>query len=605
MTNSEQAASVYLQAIFKQKGGHPIGGGSQKKLKGYDLSINPEFAAEAEAIWNFFDEFDHSSAQGRDADSGNGQMPASDAVRVIKRNMVRTVYEATAGGDTFLLKHYHSAGLVNALKYVILPTRASTEWKVMQRFNELGIPTARPIIYGEKRRFGFLTDSFFATSFIADSISYGPFTLKLMRQGLWNDTIKTVLFSKLARLTAQLHESSIFHADFHLGNVLVSNQKSPSPDLHVIDLHAVFFPGRLKRKQVLLNLARVTESIRQLGADQVPIFLEMYLQLRPGFAPSTKSLASEVGRLVAALDRRKIKSRTKRCLMRSSRFTPARRGPYKMNLRRTVTADEVIDLISTHDSVAPSGDDRLIPPSNKNKVTALNGTCVSGPAKFCVKEYRPRSILRRLLPIPSEAKRSWIAGLGLEVRQTPTPETVAWVRGGGREFIITRFVEGAFKLHDYALRTRMELPREERTAFVDALAAEVARFVRHIHLTGVCHHDLCEQNILVAGKGPRRTLYLIDLDTVTFKRRLGSGRIVKNLVQLGHLPGDVGVLVKARFFTVYGRQTAREALRGELFKRIDEGILRRMQAKRRRYQARGDADPHPLPSALKRSWNGL
>ncbi len=519
--------------------------------------------------------------------------------------MVRTVYEATAGGATFLLKHYHSAGLVNALKYTILPTRASTEWKVMQRFNELGIPTARPIIFGEKRRLGFLADSFFAASFIDDSKSYGPFTLKLMRQGLWNETIKTVLFSKLARLTAQLHEASVFHADFHLGNVLVSNQKSPSPDLHVIDLHTVYFPRRLKRRQILLNLARVAESIRQLGADQVPIFLDMYLDLRPGFAPSTKDLAAEVGRLVAALDRRKIKSRTRRCLLRSSRFTPARRGRFKMNLRRTVTPQEVIDIISAHDSVAPSGDSRLIPPSNKNKVTALKATISSGPTKFCVKEYRPRSIVRRLLPLASEAKRSWIAGLGLEVRQTPTPETVAWVRGQGREFIITRFIEGAFKLHDYALRARMELPIEERLAFVDALTADVAGFIRHIHETGVCHHDLCEQNILVAGKGPRRTLYLIDLDTVTFRRRLSYGRIVKNLVQLGHLPGDVGVLVKARFLTLYTGQTPREAVRGALFNRIDAGILRRMQAKRRRFLARGDADPHPAPSALKRDWKDV
>lgn len=574
-----------------RKGGHPIAGSIQKRLKGYELSINPEFGAEAEAIWSFFDEFDRSATHGK-----NG------TTRVIKSNMVRTVYEATAGRAAFLLKHYHSSGLVNALKYVILPTRASTEWKVMQRFNELGIPTARPIIFGEKRRFGFLVDSFFAASFIADSISYGPFTLKLMRQGLWNETIKTVLFSKLARLTAMLHEASVFHADFHLGNVLVSNQKSPSPDLHVIDLHTVYFPRRLKRKQALLNLARVTESIRQLGADQVPIFLDMYLDLRPGFAPSTKHLAAEVGTLVEALDRRKMKSRTRRCLLHSSQFTPARRGRFKMNLRRTVTPDEVIDIITTHDSVAPRGDSRLIPPSNKNKVTALDAVIGSGPAKFCVKEYRPRSIVRRLLPFASEARRSWIAGLGLEVRRTATPETVAWVRGRGREFIITRFIDGASKLHDYALRARMELPPRERLPFVYALTADVARFVRHIHETGVCHHDLCEQNILVTGNGAQRILYLIDLDTVTFKRRLSSRRIVKNLVQLGHLPGDVGVLVKARFLTSYAGQKPHEAVRGALFKRIDAGILQRMEAKRRRFLARGDADPHPVPSLFKKDW---
>jgi len=570
------------------------------------LSINPEFGKEADAIWTFFDGFDPAAGGGPGrADNNRAETAATGATRIIKSNMVRTVYEAEIGERHFLLKHYHSSGLANAVKYMLLPTRASTEWRVMQRFKELGIPTASPIVYGEKRQLGFLADSFFAATFIEDSISYGPFTLKLMRQGLWNETIKNLLFSKLARLTAMLHEASVFHADFHLGNVLVSNQKSPSPDLHVIDLHTVYFPRRLKRRQALLNLARVTESIRQLGADQVPIFLEMYLALRNGFAPSTEHLAAEVGRLVAALDRRKMKSRTRRCLVPSSQFTRARIDRFRMNLRRTVTPEEVIDIIRTHDTVAARGDSRLIPPSNKNKVTAIEAETGSGPAKYCVKEYRRRSLARRFLPFPTEARRSWIAGLGLEVRGTATPETVAWARGQGREFIITRFIEGAAKLHEYALRNRMNLPPLERSSFDHALTAEVARFVRHIHDMGVCHHDLCEQNILVAGSGPRRILYLIDLDTVTFKRRLATRRFVKNLVQLGHLPGDVGVLLKARFLTWYmGPEAARADFRA-FFKRINAGILQRMEAKRRRFLARGDADPHPVPSALKRDWKDL
>jgi len=243
-------------------------------------------------------------------------------------------------------------------------------------------------------------------------------------------------------------------------------------------------------------------------------------------------------------------------------------------------------------------------------VTVIDGWSAAGPARLCLKEYRRlnafrrllRGILCRVLRLPSEAKLSWVGGRGLEVRGIATPETVAWIRGKGREFVVTRFLDGALKLHEFAARRGAGLSSGERGAFLRGLAAETALFVRRLHDSGVRHRDLCEQNILVRENGVKRTLYLTDLDTAGFAHRLGTSRIIKNLVQLGHLPADVDVIVKARFLKAYLGDSG-GAERRRLFGLVDKDVLERMQAKRKRYLKRGAPDPHPRPSALRRSWN--
>lgn len=560
---------------------------------GFKITLNPDLQAEAEAVLDFLTDRENLAR-----------------AHVIKSNMVRTVYRAEHSGVRFILKRYHTGGIGDAVKYLFAPSRATTEWRAMQRIHSLGIPTSRPIVFGEKRRFGVLADSFFAADYIDNSISFGPCTLGMKIKGRWNDAIRDLFFDKLARLTAGLHDANVFHADFHLGNVLVADPHGDDPEIYVIDLHSVKFPARLSRGNILLNLARVAESLRQLGDGEVRIFLEKYLELRPDFASSAAGLESEVWRRVATLDRRKLRSRTRRCLIESSRFTPARTGGFRMNLRRPCTASDALKAIRIHDTVGMTDDDRLIPPSNKNKVTVVEipaepkSSAEPKSLKLCVKEYRRKNFLRRIMPLASEARRSWIAGLGLEVRGIATPETIAWVRGRGREFVITRYLTGASKLHAYAAARRDSLPPEEAPDFTRNLVEDLAHFMRMIHDGGVRHHDLCEQNILVAEDRKGRTLYLTDLDTVTFGLKTGRGRIIKNLVQLGHMPGDVDLMLKARFLKLYvGPCPVSERL--DLFRCINAGVLSRMEAKRKRYFRRGDPDPHPMPSAFRKSWSGI
>jgi len=245
---------LYILLEFRPRirGRSVIDASKTKKVSGFTVTADPGFLEETDALLALL------------------KTPEKlRSAQVIKSNMVRTVYEVEAAGASCILKRYHSAGPVNAFKYLLVPTRARTEWSVMRRFNELGIPTARPLAFGERRCFGFLADSFFAMSAIEDTRQFLSFISEQRSARRWNEADRNALYGKLAALAARLHEVSAFHADFHLGNVLVRGRDGADTELFVIDLHTVSFPRRLARRRAVLNLARVAEGLRSLGREDV------------------------------------------------------------------------------------------------------------------------------------------------------------------------------------------------------------------------------------------------------------------------------------------------------------------------------------------------
>ena len=187
-----------------------------------------------------------------------------------------------------------------------------------------------------------------------------------------------------------------------------------------------------------------------------------------------------------------------------------------------------------------------------------------------------------------------------------TPRTEAWIRKGAREFLITLFVE-AKRLYDFQEERCRDLLETEAAALQKKLALDLAAFVRRLHDSGVCHNDLSEQNIMVSTADEEHDgpcFQLIDCDTLTFKDTVDPQRVVKNLIQLGHMPDDVNVMAKARFLREYlglGPATSRKEWR-YLIRIVDRGILQRMDRKRKKFVRLRLPDPHPRPSRLKGGW---
>lgn len=526
---------------------------------------------------------------------------SGDGVKVIKSNMVRTVYRLEAAKEVLYVKAYHSRGAGEVLKSLVRASRAKCEWEAMHRLAEAGISTATPVFYGERRTGGVLRHAFFAATEIADTLNFGGFVEKAQAEGRWDEPLQEAVYRGMAKLTARLHAANIRHGDFHLGNILVGIDGDGAPRIHLIDLHTVSFPAQLSRKASILNLARVGEVLCGLeeGAA-LDRFLGFYLDEAVGFAASVSALRGEVMDKVTRLLRRRLKSRTRRCLLKSSEFVPARKDGYAMNLRRTCTPEMAIEAVAKHDAVGNENDPDLLHPVFKNKVTSVTVDSADGPVKYCVKEYRARSWWARLLWFLSEARQSWIAGRGLEVRGIPTPRTEAWIRKGAREFLITLFIEGK-RLYEYQAAHCEGLSDDEAAVFQKGTALRLARFVRGLHDGGVCHHDLSEQNIMVDDSDGAQRFQLIDCDTLAFRTHVDARMMIKNLIQLGHMPEDVNVLAKARFLDAY-LGAGRRAERRLLLVTVNQGILVRMERKRKKFVRLRLPDPHPRPSRLKGGW---
>ncbi|MHC4944320.1 MAG: lipopolysaccharide kinase InaA family protein [Planctomycetota bacterium] len=574
-----------LETLFRALfGGPAIETRTIRQEDGFEFYINTAFDQAADSLLASLD----------------GLAARSD-VTVKKKNMVRTVFRVKEEGVPLYVKAYHSPGVLEAVKSLIRPSRAACEWRAMCRLEAAGVPTATPVLYGERRKAGFLKGAFFAATEIEGAASFGDFYKDARASNRWTEGMREQVYDHLARLTARLHEARIRHGDFHLGNILLSAKEGEEPQVHVIDLHSVSFPARLSRADRILNLARVAEVLSLLndGSD-LDLFLEKYLLHASDLDTRFAALRLEVKARKRRLMLRRMKSRTRRCLLTSTEFTPARQEGFRMLLRRVFPPQDILKAIRTHQTVKKEGDPRLLHPVFKNKVTRIEMEGESGTLDLCVKEYRPRSPMLRLLGRFSEARKSWVAGRGLEVRAIDTPQTAAWVRGEGREFLITRFVEGR-RLHDYVTRKCDGLDRYEEAILQRRIAEELADYVKKLHASGVRHGDLSEQNILVHEEGEARRYFLIDCDTLTFLEGVKRKTVVKNLIQLGHMPENASVMAKARFLSCYLGPAERGVLRALLCE-VNEGILARMKRKRLKFERLGLPDPHPRPSRMKGTW---
>jgi len=104
-----------------------------------------------------------------------------------------------------------------------------------------------------------------------------------------------------------------------------------------------------------------------------------------------------------------------------------------------------------------------------------------------------------------KARREFEIGRRLASAGVPCVPMLAWGSRGSESWLVTRRVRGTMPLLP-AWRSCRRKPRR-RAAFIAALA----RFLRRLRNAGVTHGDLHRDNVLVARKGRRFKLLLVDV----------------------------------------------------------------------------------------------
>jgi hypothetical protein len=216
-------------------------------------------------------------------------------------------------------------------------------------------------------------------------------------------------------------------------------------------------------------------------------------------------------REIARLERRRLASRSARCLGESTRFT-LDGGPGRGARRRDLPLEAIDRALAAHDRALSERTAAVLKDGRRSRVTR-HGTVV-------VKESLAGS----------RHRRGYANAHALDVRGIGTAAPLAVLDRGGRRFALYEDLSALPRLDHkvIALHRSASLTRPCKRRLVDATADFVAR----LHAQGVHHGDLKACNWLVERSERRLSFRLVATDRVRFLRRVPRRRRLENLAQL-------------------------------------------------------------------------
>jgi len=235
-------------------------------------------------------------------------------------------------------------------------------------------------------------------------------------------------------------------------------------------------------------------------------------------------------------------------------------------------------VIAAHEKALASGEG-VLKDGRRTAVTRVR----RGADWLCVKEYRSSGLLDRMkdwLRGP-RAERAWRAAERLGRCGVPTPEPIAAIERRGVGYLVTRFVEDGVPLNRLLAERFGGALSPGEVASKRSLVRRLAAWLRRVHDCRIYHDDWSCKNILAAERAEGWQFWLLDLDSVSPRRRLTWRRRVKNLGQLADTPAGISRTDRMRFLVVYAAGDASLA-RGRFPSAVLEATRRRVEARERR-----------------------
>jgi tRNA A-37 threonylcarbamoyl transferase component Bud32 len=499
----------------------------------------------------------------------------SPHVKVIRKKPARDSYLiAIPGAPAQVFAKVHGyARLKDRLKTIVRASRARAEWDAGIAMLKSGLPVPEPLALGERRSGGLITGCIQLQRVVPDCVAFSDH-IRQMRKMTKEDFAEKYLkespkeldeeasLRALGALANRMHSAGFWHPDLHTGNVLVEYGDA-LPKLWIVDLHSARERTTVSGRRRMADMAKVIYSLL--------IFIpESGLREMLG-AYMPEAGEDEVGKVLArlkkkaaAMHRRHIRSRSKRCLKTSGGYVVERIDDLKLYRKRYFGSDRVLEAVRRHREICSSEKPRgagLVKATPKRVVTAFRLGGEDGE-KVYVKEFKNFGFVKLLETVfyAHTGRRAWKAGNRLKVLKILCPEMLALAEKSksgvlGKSYIIMKEVPDAVQLDTYLVRKYFKidgsLSREEILE-KRRLVRAVANAVRKIHSKKVYNKDLSAKNLLKSeGPGGEAIFYLIDVDGVQFPPRISVRRRIKNLSQLNGMPGCITSTDKLRFYMEY------------------------------------------------------
>jgi heptose I phosphotransferase len=224
----------------------------------------------------------------------------------------RSVFRFESAGRAFYLKRnrLHFSELAKQLSRGKIPPRsARQEWRAIQYVAEAGIPTVKPVAFGERTLLGLEIASFTVTEEL-----YGARPLdEIVGERPWGGEgfrTKRELIEKLAELARKFHGMGMNHQDFYLNHFFLGADGK----LSLLDLQRVRKHPKTTEYAVVKDLAQMAFSARRFPYISRSDHLRFLLVYRgeTTLGPESRRLLKKVIRKVARIARHDIKLTVRR-----------------------------------------------------------------------------------------------------------------------------------------------------------------------------------------------------------------------------------------------------------------------------------------------------
>jgi len=241
-------------------------------------------------------------------------------------------------------------------------------------------------------------------------------------------------------------------------------------------------------------------------------------------------------------------------------FITEQHNQLKITRRDTISRSEVLAIIKQHEQKTKDRRETIIKNGPKSTVSLLPVLLEGKKQNLCLKKYKFKGWANALknIFIPSRAMRSLKTAETFELSgiKTATPLAVVEKRRGfvpKESLLVMEDISKHLGFPEYIEKNfspsvSKDYIQQKRT-FIKAFAL----FLRHLHNHGVYQNDFKTTNVFVETPlSKEKSFWLIDLDQISFLKKVSTRQKVKNLCQINtSIPGKVTLTDRLRFFHCY------------------------------------------------------
>lgn len=366
---------------------------------------------------------------------------------VLKSSLSRTViaFPSTSSRPALIIKRYHVRGVKETLKYLVLKSRAASEWTALQHLKTSNVAVPRPLAFGEKLS----GKTLLGAGLVMEKLSNAQGISQWLRERGPGHPVRIEVLWQVGYQVARLHEVGCRHSDLHTGNILVQGGgPDDKPRVVLIDHHVCRIGKMPSERQRRNNLAKLFHSLLpKITHSEAMELLRAYNEANAAPKWNVSGLQRVLDDLVYRAHRLqeiRLRSRLKRCWKNSSQFARTVSKGWRVYRRREIPLDSL--------QVFQEGQINFEAISEAPSGVLVGETTLElkkGGQPVVVKQLSYDGFWRRIWHrfFPGPLHKEWGAARSREVRGIPNPKALALMeqyRYGlpAREVLITeRIVE--------------------------------------------------------------------------------------------------------------------------------------------------------------------